>query len=68
MRGQPEALAGVDGEVEVLVRDEVEGVEVAGRRVAGLRPGDVEADHPLVAVANRELGDLAPSSRPGAWR
>jgi len=37
-RGQAEALAGVDGDVEVLAPDGVEGVEVAGRRVALLKP------------------------------
>ena len=57
-RRKAERLAGVDREMEVLVGDEVEGVEVPRRRVAGLRPGDVEPDHSLVTMANRHLGDL----------
>ena len=57
-RRQPEGLAGVDRDVEVLRRDELEGVEVAGGRVAGLAAGDVEADHAGVAVAHGQLGDL----------
>ena len=57
-RREPERLAGVDGDVEVLRRHELERVEVARRRVAGLAAGDVEADHPGVAVAHRQLGDL----------
>ncbi len=63
MRRQTEALAGVDREVEVLSRDEVEGVEVAGRRVPGLRPGDVEPDHAFVPMPHRQLGDLDRSRR-----
>ena len=35
-----------------------EGVEVPGRRVAGLAAGDVEADDARVAVAQGQLGDL----------
>ena len=57
-RRQPEGLAGVDGHVEVRAVDELERVEVAGRREAGLGPGDVEADDALVAVADAQLGDL----------
>ena len=55
---QPERLAGVDGHVEVGAVDELERVEVAAGREARLGPGDVEADHALVAVADRQLGDL----------
>ena len=50
-RRQPEALAGVDRDVEVLLADLVEGLEVARRAVAGLWPGDVEADDARVALA-----------------
>jgi len=57
-RGEPEGLAGVDREVEVLVSDQLEGVEVPGRRVSRLRSRDVEAEHPGVAVTDRQLGDL----------
>ena len=41
--GSPKRLAGVDGEVEVLPLEVLEGVQVPGRRVARLRAGDVEA-------------------------
>ena len=57
-RRQAERLAGVDRDVEVLAPDEVERVEVAGRPVAGLGPGDIEADDAGVAPADRALGDL----------
>ena len=57
-RRQPERLAGVDRDVEVLPADVLEGVEIAGRRVALLGTGDVEADHALVAPAHRAFGDL----------
>jgi hypothetical protein len=61
-RGEPEALAGVDREVEVLPGDVVEGIEVAAGWEAGLRAGDVEPDDPGVAPADGELRDL---ERPG---
>ena len=48
--------------------DQLEGVEVARRRVAGLASGDVEPDHALVAVAHGQLGDLGGVRRRGAWR
>jgi hypothetical protein len=32
---------------------------VPGRRVAGLGTGDVEAHDPVVAMGDRQLGDLA---------
>jgi len=57
-RRQPERLAGVDREVEVLAGDVLEGVKVAAGRVAGLGPGYVEAHHALVAEAHGQLGDL----------
>ena len=56
--GQAEGLAGVDGDVEVGVVDELEGIQVAAGREARLRPGDVEAHHAPIAVANGELRDL----------
>ena len=62
-RRQPERLARVDGEVEVLPLQVLEGVQVPGGRVAGLGAGDVEADHAAVAVAHRELGDLHRAGR-----
>ena len=43
--------------------DELERVEVAGRRVAGLGAGDVEADHARVAPAHGQLGDLEAAGR-----
>jgi hypothetical protein len=43
-RGQPEGLAGVDGEVVVLALQVLERVEVPGGREAGLGAGDVEPD------------------------
>ncbi len=57
-RRQAEGLTRVDGEVEVLATEVLERVEVTGGRVARLGPGDVEARDALVAVADRELGDL----------
>ena len=66
-RRQPERLARVDGDVEVLAHHVLERVEVAGRRVAGLGAGDVEAAHAVVAPAHRELGDLHRARR-GAHR
>ena len=57
-RRQPERLAGVDRDVEVLAADVVEGVEIAGRAVALLRAGDVEPDHAGVAPADRAFRDL----------
>ena len=61
--GQAVALAGVDGDVEVLPVDVLERVQVAARRPARLGPRDVEADDALVAVADRELGDLLGAGR-----
>ena len=60
-RRQAERFARVDRQVEILVADMVEGVEVARRPVAGLRPGDVEAHDALVAPAHGEAGDLGRS-------
>ena len=55
---QPERLAGMDRDVEVLATDVIEGVEMTGRPIAGLRPGDVEADDARVAPADGTLGDF----------
>ena len=44
--------------MEVRAVDELERIEMAARREAGLGPGDVEADDALVAVADGQLGDL----------
>ena len=55
---QPERLAGVDRDVEVLAADVLERVEVPRGPVAGLGPGDVEADDAVVAVPDRQLRDL----------
>ena len=49
---QPERLAGVDGEVEVLAPQVLERVQVPARREAGLGARDVEADHAVVAVTH----------------
>lgn len=53
---QAEALADMDRDVEVLPVNVLEGVEVAARRPACLRAGDVEADDAVVAVADGGLG------------
>ena len=50
-----ERLASVDGEVEVLPLQELEGVEVQGRRIAGFPAGDVEADDPALPEPDRGL-------------
>ena len=55
---QPEGLARVDGEVGVLALQVFERVQVAGRRVTVLGPGDVESGHPVVAVTHGQPGDL----------
>ena len=57
-RRQPERLAGVDRDVEVLAPDEVEGVEVPRRPVARLGAGDVEPDDARVPPADGTRGDL----------
>ena len=57
-RRQAEALPRVDREMGVLATQELKGVEVARGRVAGLRTRDVEARDAMVAVADRQLGDL----------
>ena len=46
-RREPERLAGMDRDVEVLASDQVEGVEIAGGRIALLGTGDIEADDPI---------------------
>ena len=63
--GSRNALAGVEGQVEVGVDEPLEGVGEAARRKARLRSGDVEAHDARVAVAQGELGDLCARS---AWR
>ena len=44
--------------MEVLAADQVEGVEIAGGRIALLGTGDIEPDDPGVAPADRAFGDL----------
>lgn len=58
-RRQPERLAGVNREARVVVSHVFERVQVPGRRIAGLRAGDVETDDALVPEPDRQLGDLA---------
>ena len=48
--------------MRVLALEVLEGVEVTRGRVAGLRAGDVEPDHAVVAVRDRELRDLPRAS------
>ena len=55
---EAERLAGMDRRVEVLAHHVPERVEMAGRRVAGLGAGDVEADDARITPAHRQLGDL----------
>ncbi len=55
---QPERLAGVNREAGVVVSHVLESIQVPGRRVAGLRAGDVEAHHTPVPEPDRQLGDL----------
>src|SRR4029078_5794221 len=62
-RGQPERFAGVDGYVEVLAADVLEGVEVRGGPLFGLGPRDVEADDTRIAPADRAFGDLDRTGR-----
>src|SRR6185369_5813631 len=57
-RRQTEALAGVEGDVEVLVAHLIERLEVARRAVTGLGAGDVESDDARVAPADGAFGDL----------
>jgi hypothetical protein len=57
-RGQAEGLAGVDRDVEVLAADVVERLEVARRRIALLRSGDVEPDDARVAPPDGAFGNL----------
>ena len=62
-RRQAERLAGVDRDVGVLPHDELKCIEVPARGITGLGPGDVEADHAVVPVADRELCDLVGAGR-----
>src|SRR3984957_741778 len=55
---QPETFPRVDRDVEVLPGHVLERVQVPGRRAARLGAGDVEPDHALVPVPDRDLGDL----------
>ena len=55
---QAEGLAGVDGDVTVAAMHGLERIEMAGRGKACLGAGDVEADHPQVAMAQGQLCDL----------
>ncbi len=48
----------MNGQVEVGLVNQVESIEVARRRKALLRAGDIEADYPLVAVVDGQLGYL----------
>ncbi len=57
-RRQPERLARMNREAGVVVSHVLESIQMAGRRVAGLRAGDVEPDHALVPKPDRQLGDL----------
>ena len=56
---QPERLAGVNGEAGVVASHVLERVEMPRRRVSGLRTGDVETDHALVAEPDGQLCDFA---------
>ena len=49
--------------MEILTLDVLKGVEVSRRGMAGLGPGDVEADDAGIAPPNGELGDLATVGR-----
>ena len=62
-RGEPEGLAGVDREMEVLPANVIERVEVAGGWVAGFRAGDVESHDPLIPPTDGQFGDLERASR-----
>src|SRR5213592_352856 len=57
-RRQPEGLASVDGDMEVLMPDVVERLQVARRSIAGFRPRDVEAHHAGIPPAHRAFGHL----------
>src|SRR5205814_8199358 len=57
------ALARMDGDVEILSLDELEGIKVPCRRETSLGASDIEADHALVAVAHRKLCGLNGAGR-----
>src|SRR5688572_28470211 len=57
-RPRPKGFARVDGDREVFAAAELERIEMGFWRMAGLLTGDVEADHALLAVGDRELGHL----------
>ena len=51
-----EAFAGVNGDVEILALDIVEGVDVFFGRVAALFTGEIETDDAALAEVDGELG------------
>ena len=51
-------LAGMDREVEVLSLDVLERVEMSSWRVARFGTRNVEPDHALVSMSNRQFSDL----------
>src|SRR2546428_405343 len=57
-RRRPEALARVNGDVEVLATAVLERREVRLRGMARFLAGDVEADHPALAVGDGQLRHL----------
>ena len=52
------AFASVDGEVEVVPLDVMEGIKVSGGRIACFFAGDVKTDHDVVSPFDGKLGDL----------
>jgi hypothetical protein len=63
IEGSPNASPAWIVKCALLALQVLERVEVPGGREAGLRPGDVEADHPVVAVRHGELRDLHRTGR-----
>src|SRR5687767_5135036 len=55
---QAKRFAGMDGQVEVLLVHEVEGIQVTGWRKPRLGSGDIESKYALVAVPNSQLSNL----------
>ena len=55
---QTECLTGMDGDVEILVADELEGIDVLFGRIAFLVPCQVESHDSAVTVGNRKLRNL----------
>ena len=54
--GWSEGLPGMDGEVEVLPLEVLEGLQMESRRVTGLPAGDVEPDYTSVPEPDGHLG------------